>query len=1249
MLPLPGAPSSSWALFRQRLATMFEGADKRVVGSFWLFGLINNVLYVIILSSALDLVGPAVPKSLVLLFDVVPSLLVKLTAPYYIHLVPYNLRILAFVALSSCGMLLVALSPSSTDPNANNGSISVKMLGVILASISSGGGELSFLGLTHFYGPFSLAAWGSGTGGAGLIGSGAYVLATTAIGLSVRTSLLVFSFLPVIMLFSFFILLPAKPESHSYIAAAQDDVDPDTESLLNDAVDENRLPPSPKLSQGSQPNETWRNLKTNFLRARSLFFPYMLPLLLVYVAEYTINQGVAPTLLFPLDQTPFEHYRSFYPTYNAIYQLGVFISRSSLPFVRIHALYLPSLLQCLNLVILAVHAMFPFLPNIWFVFAITFWEGLLGGIVYWKESSVFAGEEIECIISFKNTCDDDDDDQQAPDDKTTTSRHKPAQRQRTVTHSTQQLSTAPSVAPSVAGSRTPSHRPTLSLTVYPPPTSAHARVPSHAASNTTTTSARHVQTHGRSLSIMSMGSDKAATTNSMNSRRPPARGHGRSASMQVLSRTPSYQAPSLSFSSYRNPSPLQDHHPPLTRRTSGIRTTPGTPAFNFPSPTTAQHPSAANNSPQRPPSASNIMPPPSRYPSASSASFPPPEFSFPLEFPGASRRASPALGRSPMPEFQFPPKSPAPYQRPPHLPSPKLPDVSPTHANPLSRIISESGANDTPRTSSDFYSLTNHSSETVSSDAALPPPSRILPKPIHGRNHQVAPTSMPRSKEPETLMMGYIQTMGSFILDGSLVNQAPFEDVKRKGVVGGQGGGGVVGVEKSKRESRMFGFGWSNIGESLGGLLGGGEMSSIKEMRSVASSKTIPLLSTPQSILFVDLRLAPGETKSYSYRFRLPRGLPPSHKGRAIKVQYHLTLGIQRPGGKQQVKHIEIPFRVLGSVNTRGETLGHDLMSPYVLLSDKARSQSIALSGSKPQFPLAKSPSERRGSSSLLEDFLSYTNQLLAHPHSESGALLSPTAENPSRRRSSLEDITPNSMKEAIDMAILRSNISSGSSDQITQSSNRFTIARGGQLVAIITIVRPAYRLGEIITGIIDFTQPTPEIESVTDQIPSYGINVWLETTERVDPSLALRSSSSVQRATRKTHAHVSENVLFAQKVSFRLEIPTTATPTFETTGVQLDWRVRVEFVTSRVRPKAASGLGIEANETNGTEEESALAEARENDLLEEVGRDERGVVRIAKERLVAETFEVSVPIRVYGVTGTEVDRHQAETDGLEV
>lgn len=108
----------------------------------------------------------------------------------------------------------------------------------------------------------------------------------------------------------------------------------------------------------------------------------MLPLLLVYVAEYTINQGVAPTLLFPLDESPFKRYRDFYPTYNAIYQVGVFISRSSTPFIRIHHLYTPSFLQVVNLIILTTHALFNFIPSIYIIFAIVFWEGLLGGLVY---------------------------------------------------------------------------------------------------------------------------------------------------------------------------------------------------------------------------------------------------------------------------------------------------------------------------------------------------------------------------------------------------------------------------------------------------------------------------------------------------------------------------------------------------------------------------------------------------------------------------------------------------------------------------------------------------------------------------------------------------------------------------------------------------------------------------------------------------------------------------------------------------
>ncbi|KAL8627195.1 hypothetical protein Q9189_007104 [Teloschistes chrysophthalmus] len=349
-------------MFTARLKAAFNGPNLRVCTAFWLFGLINNVLYVIILSAALDLVGPNVPKAVVLLADILPSFFMKLCAPYFIHVVPYSLRVVLFAITSAWGMLLIALSPPSIDA----GTITTKMAGVVLASLSSGAGELSFLGLTHYYGDMSLAAWGSGTGGAGLVGAGAYAIATTTIGLSVQTSLLASSFFPIIMLLSFFLVLPRTPlrrtvetENHDEPSESQDGIDDhasrEDQGLLSDPLDDS---------------------------LQSIARSDILPLFLVYIAEYMINQSVAPTLLFPLESTPFSHYRSFYPTYATIYQLGVFVSRSSLPFFRIHALYPPSLLQVANLLLLTLQSLFSFIPSVYIVFAIVFWEGLLGGLVY---------------------------------------------------------------------------------------------------------------------------------------------------------------------------------------------------------------------------------------------------------------------------------------------------------------------------------------------------------------------------------------------------------------------------------------------------------------------------------------------------------------------------------------------------------------------------------------------------------------------------------------------------------------------------------------------------------------------------------------------------------------------------------------------------------------------------------------------------------------------------------------------------
>ncbi|KAH8881200.1 batten's disease protein Cln3 [Thozetella sp. PMI_491] len=384
LLPVPGSPSSSWSLYRARLAAMFQRADSAVLVAFWMFGLINNVLYVIILSAAQDLVGN-LPKGVVLVADVLPSFLTKLTAPYFIHRIPYAVRVLAISALSMIGMLWIALTPPGHAPG-------VKLIGVMLASVSSGTGELSFLGLTHYYGHISLAAWGSGTGAAGLVGAGAYVLLTDWLGFSVKSSLLASALLPGAMIVAFFGILPRGPlqraSAKEYEPLPEQDLqEEDIEDMPTSAASSSLLAPGPGVtstaySAASRDNGHGSSFSANFRRMRSLFFPYMMPLLLVYIAEYTINQGVAPTLLFPLDASPFTEFRAFYPFYGFLYQLGVFISRTVAPFYPIHHLYVPSLLQVGNLGLLTIQAMVNFIPSVYIVFIIIFWEGLLGGAVY---------------------------------------------------------------------------------------------------------------------------------------------------------------------------------------------------------------------------------------------------------------------------------------------------------------------------------------------------------------------------------------------------------------------------------------------------------------------------------------------------------------------------------------------------------------------------------------------------------------------------------------------------------------------------------------------------------------------------------------------------------------------------------------------------------------------------------------------------------------------------------------------------
>ncbi|XP_015273733.1 PREDICTED: battenin [Gekko japonicus] len=359
---------------------------------FWLLGLCNNFAYVVMLSAAHDILShqkapsgngtiPTPPSitpgnasntsrydcniistGAVLLADILPTLLIKFSAPFYIHLLPYGLRVIICILTALGSFLLVAFSAGPAQ----------SFTGVVLASVSSGLGEITFLALTSFFDSAVVSAWSSGTGGAGLLGALSY-LGLTQAGLTPQHTLLTMNVIPIIMLASYLLLAPPSHDPrwcwgvhppgslHSPPSSHQ--------PLLGSATTHQKNPESQGRNISLQ--EKGQVVKG--------LLKYLLPLAVVYFAEYFINQGLFELLYFR--EAPLTHAEQ-YRWYQMLYQAGVFLSRSSASCVRIRYIWALAVLQCLNMVFLLAAVYFMFLPSVYLVFVLIVYEGLLGGASY---------------------------------------------------------------------------------------------------------------------------------------------------------------------------------------------------------------------------------------------------------------------------------------------------------------------------------------------------------------------------------------------------------------------------------------------------------------------------------------------------------------------------------------------------------------------------------------------------------------------------------------------------------------------------------------------------------------------------------------------------------------------------------------------------------------------------------------------------------------------------------------------------
>lgn len=346
-----------------------ESAGKRMrwrnLTAFWILGLCNNYGYVVMLSAAHDILeskfGSADSKAIsanvttnttglrscntlstgaILLADILPSLAIKVTAPFlpfFIHA-----RLATCVLFSAAGFIVVSLSTTEW----------LAILGVVVTSLSSGLGEVTLLSYSHQYPKQVISTWSSGTGGAGIIGALSYAALTT--WFSNEDTLLIMLVVPIIQGLTFWLVLVHPPQSGVPITK-------------NGIESQEHIIEVPRQSFKDK-----INLVPGLMK-------YMIPLGLVYFFEYFINQGLYELVEF---QGIWLSHPEQYRWLQVDYQIGVFISRSSVNLVTINKIWIMAVLQFFNVIILLFEALFYYMPSIWLVFAFVLWEGLLGGGAY---------------------------------------------------------------------------------------------------------------------------------------------------------------------------------------------------------------------------------------------------------------------------------------------------------------------------------------------------------------------------------------------------------------------------------------------------------------------------------------------------------------------------------------------------------------------------------------------------------------------------------------------------------------------------------------------------------------------------------------------------------------------------------------------------------------------------------------------------------------------------------------------------
>lgn len=431
----------------QRIETLFKQYRWRILVSLWILGVINNLHYNLVISAADSLAAEYGMKRLVALIsfaNVFFGIVARIINAFVANRVSFNLRMTIMVLMTITGLFFTAFS-SPIGGYKDEICFLVVIIGVCFSGTAYSYGECVALTYLQRYPSFVVGAWGSGTGASGVITSVMYIVLTNN-GVSKQTIFLASSPLTIIYWLAFCVGLVA-PQKVISVTHADGHV---TRKILYRGKEEEVMNQI-RAEEGVQVSDydfemfnnlqglSWRSIPRynapdgvkeslniydnpddmhydccrsclsccpngNFIRrwwhhngpdvvmVHKTMWWFYLNVAIVYVGGYAA-QFMAPFSFYcsPGWESNF-FVRNSYPITQVCYQVGVFLSRSSLAFFKIKYVGVLTILQTINAILWLVQAKTLLVASktneskevglSFILFALMMFVGLVGGASY---------------------------------------------------------------------------------------------------------------------------------------------------------------------------------------------------------------------------------------------------------------------------------------------------------------------------------------------------------------------------------------------------------------------------------------------------------------------------------------------------------------------------------------------------------------------------------------------------------------------------------------------------------------------------------------------------------------------------------------------------------------------------------------------------------------------------------------------------------------------------------------------------